>query len=151
MRIANKDFIGGVLIAAIGLVFLAGAMKMRIGDAIEMGPGYFPVLASGLVVFLGFLIAAMGLLRAGVRMDRPEWRPLLASLGSVLAFGILLEQIGLLPAIAVCVVIGAMGDTESRTRQTLLLAISTALVGWLIFCVALGLQIPGLRLPSFWE
>ena len=39
MRIANKDFIGGIAVAVIGLFFLAGAMKMRIGDAIEMGPG----------------------------------------------------------------------------------------------------------------
>lgn len=151
MRIANKDFIGGVSVAVIGLVFLAGAMKMRIGDAIEMGPGYFPMLASGFVVVLGIVIAGMGLIRAGVRLDRPEWRPVLASLGSILAFGVLLEQIGLLPAIAIGIVVGAMGDPDSRTRQTWILAIATALLGWLIFRVALGLQMPGFRLPSFLE
>ena len=147
---SNKDFVGGLVVALIGALFFAGAMNMRVGDALEMGPGYFPMLASGFVVVLGLAIAGLGVLRANA-IVKPEWRPALASLGAIFAFGVLLEQIGLIPAIMAGIFIGALGDPASRPRETALLAVGTAMLGWLIFRVALGLQMPGLRLPPFLE
>jgi len=148
MRTGHKDLVGGILIALVGALFLAGASKMRLGDALEMGPGYFPVLAAGLVIVLGIVIAVLGLFRSGA-IGTPDWRPAAASLGCILVFGLLLEQVGLVPAIAVGIAVAALGDPASRPRETVFLAFGTAFLGWLVFRVALGLQMPGLRMPAF--
>ncbi len=148
MRLANKDVVGGLSVVFIGIVFLAGALKMRIGDAIEMGPGYFPMLASIIAIVLGLAITLVGLVRAS-EIEKPEWGPAMASLGSVFAFGALLETTGLILATAACVAIAAMGDLDFRKRETLWLAVGTAIGSWLLFRVLLGLQMPGWVIPAF--
>lgn len=143
-----RDVAGGVIVAAVAAFLLAGALRMRVGTALEMGPGYFPMLVSSVAVILGLLIAAGGLARSGAIQD-VHWRPMLAVLGAIAAFAVILGQIGLIPAMIVGVAIAASGDATSRWRQTLLVAVGAALASWLVFRVGLGLQMPGLRMPAW--
>jgi hypothetical protein len=149
MRGGNlRDLVGGLLVAAIGLCFLAGALEMRIGSAMEMGPGYFPMLIGGLVIALGLVIVAVSLARSG-RVGEVDWRPMIAVLASIAGFALALGQFGLIPAVVVGVGLAALGDRTSRPLPTLVLAVAAALGSWLAFSVGLGLQMPGLRVPAW--
>ncbi len=53
-----KDLAAGAVFAAIGLAFMAGALTLDIGTAFKMGPGYFPLVLSGLLVLLGLIVMA---------------------------------------------------------------------------------------------
>jgi hypothetical protein len=144
----SRDCIGGLIVAAVGIAFLAGSLRMRIGGAMDMGPGYFPLAASILVVLLGLWIAAAGYRSAEV-IDRPEWRPALSILASVAIFALVLDPFGLLPAVAAGSLVASLGDRTSRPLEAVLLAVGTALACWLIFSVGLGLQMPGFKIPAW--
>jgi hypothetical protein len=143
-----RDLVGGVLVAIVGLCFLAGALEMRIGSAMQMGPGYFPMLVGGLVSALGLAIVIVSFTRSG-RLGEVHWRPMLAVLASITGFALVLGQFGLIPAVFVGVGLAALGDRTARPLPTLVLAITAALGCWLAFSVALGLQMPGLRVPAW--
>jgi hypothetical protein len=149
MRRANlRDLVGGLLVAAVGLCFLVGALNMRIGSAMEMGPGYFPMLVGGVVIALGLVIAAVSFARPG-RIEEVEGRPMLAVFASIGGFALVLGQFGLIPAIVAGVGLAALGDRTSRPLPTLVLAVTVALGSWLAFSVGLGLPMPGLRVPAW--
>ena len=57
MRIRNgKDFWAGLMFAGFGLAFMLTALGYRMGAAVRMGPGYFPVVLGGLLAVLGAAI-----------------------------------------------------------------------------------------------
>lgn len=141
-----RDIVGGLLVGAVGLYFLVGALKMRLGSTLEMGPGYFPMMVGGLVLAFGIVIVVMALATSG-RFEQLHWRPMLAVLASISGFALFVGQFGLIPAMAIGVALAALGDRTSRPAQTVVLAVVAALGAWLIFRVGLGLSMPGLKLP----
>jgi hypothetical protein len=143
-----RDLLAGGSVLAIGLYFLAGALSMRVGSAMQMGPGYFPMLVGGLTIVLGLTIVALSF--AGPpRFDIVEWRPAAFVLAAIAGFAAALDSFGLIPAMAVGVLVASLGDRTARLVPSLLLAVAAALGAWLIFRVGLGLQMPGLTLPSW--
>lgn len=144
----SRDLVGGLIVAAVGLVFLIGALRMRIGSAMEMGPGYFPLATAVIVIALGLWIAASGL-GSGEPIEAPEMRPLAAILGAVAIFALLLDAFGLVPAVVAGSLASSLGDRTSRPVEALLLAAGTALASWLVFRVGLGLQMPGFKMPPW--
>jgi Tripartite tricarboxylate transporter TctB family len=143
-----RDLVGGALVTLVGLCFVAGALQMRVGSAMQMGPGYFPMLVGGLVSALGLAIVLVSFARAG-RFETVHWRPMLAVLASITGFALVLGPFGLIPAVFVGISLAALGDRTSRSLPTLVLAVTAALSCWLVFSVGLGLQMPGLRLPAW--
>lgn len=144
----SRDLVGGLIVAGIGAAFLLGSLRMRIGGAMDMGPGYFPFACSIVVLALGLWIAAAGL-RSEFAIETPEWRQVLAVLGGVAAFAMLLGPFGLIPAVVTGSLVASLGDPTSRLGEALLLAAGTAIAAWLVFRVGLGLQMPGLKLPPW--
>ena len=49
----NKDIWAGLLLIAIGMGATAIARNYPFGNALRMGPGYFPVVLGGLLVVFG--------------------------------------------------------------------------------------------------
>lgn len=147
-RLNFRDLVAGGLVIAIGLYFLAGALDMRIGSAKEMGPGYFPMLVGGLTIALGLLVLVLSF-ATPARLEEAHWRPMISVLAAIAGFALMLDQFGLVPAMLAGVVLSSLGDPTARLFPTLLLACAAALGAWLIFRVGLGLQMPGLKPPSW--
>ncbi|MGE0499558.1 MAG: tripartite tricarboxylate transporter TctB family protein [Rhizobiaceae bacterium] len=57
-RIAIEPVNGfcGALLIGFGVFFLVQALNLSIGTAFRMGPGYFPVVLSATLIFLGFVV-----------------------------------------------------------------------------------------------
>jgi hypothetical protein len=145
-RIDLRDIIGGLLLAAIGLYFLMGALDMRVGEARRMGPGYFPMVLGIAAMVIGVLIAIPAFLRTG-SLPFVNWRPLVAVMASILAFALVMPRMGLLPAVFAAVVVASFGDPRSRLWQTVLLAAGLAAAAWTIFIYGLGLPMIVYRAP----
>jgi putative tricarboxylic transport membrane protein len=142
MRIASpKDFWAGLLFGGLGLfAALYAATHYKVGSALRMGPGYFPMGVGGLVALLGLVLVLRSLKLSGPPLGRLHLRPTLLVLGASLAFGYLLKPLGLVLASALLVVVGAAGGHEFRWREAALLALALA-------AFAVGVFVYGLELP----
>lgn len=142
VRVANpKEFYAGILFFGIGVGALIVARDYRLGTAMRMGPGYFPLVLSVLLMLLG----AASSLRA-VRMARGapivQWRlmPLIVILPAVVAFGALVERGGLVAALLALLLICTAPRLTSRPLEALItIALLTA--------SAVGLFVYGLGMP----
>ena len=107
-----KDFWAGLIFIAIGGGFILLAQQYRLGDLHRMGPAMFPTLVGALLAGLGAVIALRAFLSDGERVPRFYARPIGLSLLAIVLFGIALQWLGLVAAVAVLVLVGAQASRE---------------------------------------
>lgn len=147
MKIRNiKNFAAGIFFISFGSFAVIVARSYEIGTTLQMGPGYFPVLVGGLLVFLGLITVACGLMMDGEAIESIALRPLLLIIGSVIAFAFLIQPLGLVLTILVLVVISRLGGSEFRLLDTFILFLVLGVVTVAIFVYGLGLPF-----NLFWE
>lgn len=157
MKIGNpKDFWGGVIFAAIGLMFAVIARGVSFGDTVllagytmgtpaRMGPGFFPFWLGVILVLLGAAISIAGLRAAHSgegRLERFHVKELAFVLGAICLFGVLLKPIGMLAAGILLVVGASMGSATFNPRKAILLAVFLVVFCALVFVEGLKLPIP---------
>ena len=54
--LSMKDILLGALFILIGLVFFYKSTFYRVGMHYKIGPGYFPLLVSGLLILIGLIL-----------------------------------------------------------------------------------------------
>ena len=67
------------------------------------------------------------------------WRPLILVLGSVTAFGALINTGGLITATVVQIIVSALGGHEFKWKEAIISAVLMSVTVWAIFDKALGL------------
>ena len=149
MSLFNKDVLSGMLFILVGAGGLYLGADYAMGNAFRMGPGYFPRLLNALLVLIGLVIALKGLVVGGERPDALHLRPLLLITIAVLAFAGLIGSVGLLPAAAAVVFLGAFGGPQFRLGEGLTLAVLLTLAAIGIFKFGLAMTMPILDLSSF--
>lgn len=146
---ALGGILGGALTAAIGVAFLLGGLGLRFAGARGIGPGYFPVVLSIILIILGAWVALGAVLTTrddAEGMESIEWRPFLAVFGAIAAFGVTVYAAGLLPAVFVLVLVAALASGPI-SRTSLLIAVGMTLFTWLVFIVALRLPVDPYKVP----
>jgi hypothetical protein len=138
----SADFCSGLLFAALGAAILWVGADYSLGAPSRIGPGYVPRL-------LGILLAAIGLFlivrsRWTTEAIDPTvaWRPLVLIFGSVVAFALVFEASGLVPAILVSVCIANYATAENRWTAAVVLGAVLAFFAWLLFVKGLSLPLP---------
>lgn len=140
IKIRNrKDFYAGL-----GFIFFGGlavfiARNYPMGTAARVGPGYFPFILGSILSLLGLIIAVRSLWLSIEAIGPFVMRPLVLVLGSVVAFAILVQPIGLVLALLVLVVISSLGGSEFRPREVAILYLALAVMAIGIFVYSLGL------------
>jgi heme A synthase len=143
IRIRNRrDFLGGLMLLALGVAAIAMSSGYAIGTAARMGPGYFPRALGMLLIAIGGVIAAQALRVAGPRFPRWPWRPTIVVLGSVVLFGAIVERSGLALSTVVLVFLASAASAEFRPREALVSAVVLAVLAVLVFAVGLQVQLP---------
>ena len=81
-----RDVVGGLTIIIIGISFLVCSRALDIGTAARMGPGYFPIILSILMILLGSVIAGLALRSPTTEhsFGQVPWRGVLLLIGAVL-------------------------------------------------------------------
>lgn len=135
----NKDFYAGLLFIFFGIFAMLLSRNYPIGNAANMGSGYFPFSLGGILTFLGIIIAAQTLWRKGEKTESWAFRPLLQVLGAVLAFAFTIKPLGLLLATMLVVGISCLTGSRFRIREVAVLYLVLAALAIGIFIYALNL------------
>jgi uncharacterized membrane protein len=142
-----KDLGAGLIFIVIGVVFGLGSMGLEIGTALRMGPGYFPLVLAGLLVALGLAIVAQSFGHEATGEFVVPWRGLVLILAVPVVFGLTVRGLGLVPALALVVLISAFASRRMSVPLALALAFGLTLFCVLVFSFGLGLP---LRLFGPW-
>ena len=137
-----KDFWAGLIFVAIGGGFVLLAQQYRLGDMHRMGPAMFPTLVGALLAALGAVMALRAFALAGATVPRFQARALGISLLAIVLFGIALQWLGLVAAIAVLVLVGAQAARDVRPLETVALAAVMIAFSAAVFVWLLGLPLP---------
>jgi hypothetical protein len=138
----SKDFWSGIMLIAIGGGALIIGRDYPFGTALRMGAGFFPLVLGAALVMFGVYFAIRGF----KSHDRIEgnWSPraLIILPLAFVAFGLLMQHAGFVPALFVLVVGSAAAGTEFKLVEVLLLATFLTVLGVAVFVWALGLPYP---------
>ena len=145
-RIDWPTLVGGLLRLCTGLAFGVFSLRMPLGTANHMGPGYFPLIVADVLSLLSVGTIVLSL-RRSVSIEMPAVRPLFWVIASTVAFVATARSLGLVPAVFLTVVVASVADKDARSRHAFLLALGLALVSWLVFIVVLRLPLTAFRMP----
>ena len=133
------EIVAGLLAAAIGVVAIVIAQDYSFGTITRMGPGFVPIMLGALLVMLGLAAAFMGrhLPRAPLGT---ALRPTVLILGGILAWVLMVDRFGFVPATLALVAIAAQAERDITLLETAILALALAAGGYILFIR--GLHIP---------
>lgn len=135
------DLIGGMVLIGVGLfVAIYSYANYRLGTINNMGPGMVPMGLGVIIAGLGSISAISAMFRSG-DLPKVAVRPLLSVVIGLAAFALLVEPIGLVPAIFVLVCISASAHEDTRWRTTLVLCVALSIVVSGIFVYGLGVPL----------
>jgi Tripartite tricarboxylate transporter TctB family len=137
-----KDFFAGLIFIAFGLAAIIIGSNYALGSAARMGPGYFPRILGILLLILGAALSLRALRIKGDPLPRWHWKPTLIVLGSVIAFGVLVNYIGLVLATIGLVFGSSAASREFRPKEALVSGLLLAALAVGVFIFGLNLQLP---------
>lgn len=134
------DALAGVLFILFGLHFGIQSLGLEIGTAFRMGPGYFPLVLSGILILLGLLIITSAIHDRGSEgIGTLAWRGVFFILPAPIFFGLTVRGLGFVPAIFLTTLIAALASLKMRLHWALLLAAGVTVFATLVFSYGLGL------------
>jgi hypothetical protein len=137
-----RDFWSGLIFIAIAAGFMIGAYRYGMGNMHQMGPGLFPTLVGVLLAVLGAVVTLRAFVIEGPPVPRFYLRPIVISLVAITLFGVALQYLGLIAAIAAVVLVGVLASRESRPLEVAGLVVFLTVFSVAVFVWMLGLPIP---------
>ncbi|MBU8541360.1 tripartite tricarboxylate transporter TctB family protein [Falsiroseomonas tokyonensis] len=142
MKINAKDLAAGLVLLAFAVAGLWLNLDHTLGTARRMGPGYMPMLAFGLLLFISLIVLGMALFNGPDPLERWAWRELFLILAAICVFGLILEKAGLIVSLVVTIAISSFADRTHRPLGVLGLAAFLVALCWLVFIYWLDIRIP---------
>jgi len=139
---SNRDFWAGVMLIATGAVAIFIARNYSFGDALRMGPGYFPSVLGGSLIVFGIYLLAAGLRRNEKIEGNWSLRALIVLPLSLVLFGLLMEHAGFVPALMVLIVGSTAAGSEFNLIEALVLAAGLTAFAVVLFIWGIGLPYP---------
>lgn len=136
----RTDVIAGVLLMLVAAVFGWKTLELNIGTAFRMGPGYFPMILTGLLFLLGLIITLLALRRpGGDGIGTIAWRGIVFILPAPIFFGLTVRGLGFVPALFLTTLIASQASMRMKPLPALVLAVLVTAASTLIFSYGLGL------------
>ena len=141
---SQKDVAAGLIYILFGIGFSLGALNYKLGDPARMGPGWFPFWIGVLLAVVGVATAAAGMAphAAEDKIKRVDPRALAWILGAVVLFGVLLQPMGLVAALAVLIIVSSMASHEFTWKGALVSTVVLIAFSVGVFIKGISLQIP---------
>jgi hypothetical protein len=137
-----QDLGAGVVFVLIGVAGIYFGTDLTFGTAGRMGPGFFPILLSGLIILVGIIVGFKGLTIEGPPIEAFQFRPILFITAAILLFGYLIDAIGLALTAIILTLVAAYARRDARPTESLLLGGALALFAVLVFVHALSQPLP---------
>jgi putative tricarboxylic transport membrane protein len=143
-----RDFWGGLVLVAVAILAIWASRELPGQRGFAFGPGTAPRLFAGLLVAFGTIVALIGLVSDGPRIDKYKIRGPVLVISAILGFAAMIRPLGLVIASFVTFMISVLGSREMRLIEgTIAAAVMTA------FCVLLFtylLKLPFQLWPRFY-
>ncbi|MBS3652218.1 tripartite tricarboxylate transporter TctB family protein [Pseudaminobacter sp. 19-2017] len=130
----------GALFIAAGLFFMIQSLDLEMGTAFRMGPGYFPMLLSGILVLLGLIVLIQATRVEGEPAGPLAWRGMLLLLPAPILFGLTVRGLGFVPAIFLAALVASFASR--RMTITMALVLSLILTVFSVAVFSYGLNLP---------
>jgi putative tricarboxylic transport membrane protein len=135
-----RDFWGGLVLVAVAILAIWASRELPGQRGFAFGPGTAPRLFAGLLVGLGTVVALVGLVTDGPRIEKYKIRGPVLVIASILLFAAMIRPLGLVIASFITFVVAITGSKEMRVVEGLIgAAVMT------VFCVLLFVYL--LNLP----
>src|SRR3954465_11951462 len=138
----TKNFMSGMFFIGTGGLGMCMAQDYPMGTALRMGPGYFPIVLSALLILFGIYCLVQGLLKPEKLPGNWSPPPLLILPLATVVFGVLMEHAGFIPALIALTFISAYAGSEFKFMEVLIMAIGLTIGSWALFIWGLGLPYP---------
>lgn len=138
----NKDMVAGAIFVAFAIGFGVVSTAYPMGSAAQMGPGYYPLLLSGVLGLLGLVIGLAGWRKPAQQMVVVRPPALISVLAAPLLFAVTLRPLGFVPAVILTSLLATMAAPRMSWLARILTAIGLALGCTAIFIWALGIPLP---------
>ena len=135
------DFWSGLLLVAIASAALFYISSLEIGTALDMGPGYFPLMIAAVLAVMGAVLVVRGLAVEGPQVPPMNLRAGALILGSFLVFALMLDSFWLVVAILAQTVVASFASRESVLWQSVLFGAAMAAGSVALFIWLLGLPV----------
>lgn len=135
----NKDFWSGFLLLFFGIGGLYMAMSYPFGSSLRMGPGYFPRVLAVIIICFGAFILIRGIKTNEKVQGVWGWKPLSYITVAIVAFGYLMDHLGMVPALITMFFIAALGGHEFKFKEIAILSVVMTVFAWGVFIYGLGL------------
>ncbi len=142
---SQRDFLSGLMFIALGVVFAIGATNYTMGTSAKPGAGYFPLILSVLMAFLGAVVLFKSLTietQGGDPVGAIAWKPLLIVVASITVFGIALPRLGLFITIPLLILMVSSAGGEFSWKGVLISCVVLTVFSWFVFIWGLNLTIP---------
>ena len=146
MKRMRSDVVGSFFWLALGIVFAVGGIMLGLGTMRNPGPGFLPLMMALLLIFFSLILLVRGLIRPEVffPLKGLRWKNQIVMVASVFLYGFLLDFLGFLLStfVLMSILFGLSFQTKSGWSKILLYGAVTALIGWMVFSVALRVPFP---------
>ncbi len=144
MKRIGSEVVGSLFWLVVGVFFAVGGVLLKPGTPRNPGPGFLPLIMALLLVCFSLLVLVKGFSAPERHPEAARWKSQAVLIGSVFAYGWLLDLAGFLLSTfgLMCVLFALMSSGKWRWVRACLYAAPTALIGWLVFSVALKVPFP---------
>jgi putative tricarboxylic transport membrane protein len=144
MKRMGTDAIGSLFWLAVGVFFAVGGILLKLGTLRSPGPGFLPLMMASLLIAFSLFVLVKGLVNPGALLKGVQWRSQAVLVVAVFLYGLLLGFAGFLLStfVLLFVVFGLFSEGKRKWPKALFYAAVTALIGWLVFSVALKVPFP---------
>ncbi|PSH63382.1 hypothetical protein CU102_23445 [Phyllobacterium brassicacearum] len=144
LQIRNgRDFIGGLGMILVSLLFIWFGRDLEVGNSFQMGPGYFPTMLSLLLVAIGLIIIVQSLVVMG--KDEPaepaNWKAFGLVILAPIFFGLAMPGLGLAPTMLAMIVAVSFASKYASWRRSVALGLFMAVCSVVLFTRLLSLPV----------
>ena len=125
---------GAVLIAVLG--------DYKIGNAVKMGPAYFPLVLSFILIFIGLISLIRSFIKPGTPIGAFAVNGLVLVVIPTVLFGLLARKLGLIVMLPFLIIVSSYASRQFRWGPALALAIGMTVFCTLVFIKGLGVPLP---------
>ena len=146
-----QDFWCGLFFIALGVLAMYLAHDYRMGTALYMGPGYFPMWLGGILTVFGIAMTALSFRLEGQDGEDLAWhswafRPWLVLPAALVTFALMMEaELGFVPSLMVLIIGCALAHKDVHWLETIVLSVFVTAGAVAIFYY--GIELP---YPLFW-
>ena len=139
----TKDLCAGFMFCSFGMGAVIIAHDYGFGTPARMGPGFFPSVVGVLVALMGLVLVVRSVVdpESSEPVEALYFRPLFFISAAIIAFGLLIEERGLIAALVALIVIARFAGRDGSVLELAIMVMVLIAVAVGIFIYALNIYL----------